>query len=133
MKRKTSTRKSISTLKKKAWKVFSQYIRQKGSDWRGNAECVTCAKIAPWKTMHAGHFIAGRGNTILFEETNVHPQCYVCNVRKHGDQLNYYRFMVSTYGEDEVIRLTKLSKKTHPFTRDELTTLIQKYENNPNR
>lgn len=83
--------------------------------------------------MHAGHFIAGRGNTILFEETNVHPQCYVCNVRKHGDQLNYYRFMVSTYGEDEVIRLTKLSKKTHPFTRDELTTLIQKYENNPNR
>lgn len=78
--------------------------------------------------MQAGHFIAGRGNSILFLETNVHPQCYICNIRKHGNQLVYYRFMVRTYGEKEVKRLEKLSAKPRAFTVKELEELIKTYE-----
>ena len=117
----------ITSLKAKAWVVFSQYIRQKYADWQGYAACVTCQRIYYWKALHAGHFIAGRGNAILFEENGVHPQCYVCNVRKHGDQLNYYRFMVRTYGEDEVARLELLSKQSRKFTAEDLNKIIAKY------
>ena len=119
-------KKSVSSLKKKAWSAFSLYIRTKYADWRGYVSCVTCGVTKPIKEMQSGHFIGGRGNSILFEETNVHPQDYICNIRKHGNQLAYYRFMVKKYGEKEVKRLERLSKTTHQFTIAELEKIIKK-------
>lgn len=78
--------------------------------------------------MQAGHFLAGRGNSILFENNNVHPQCYSCNVMNHGEQLKYYRFMVKTYGEAEVKRLEKLKAKTRSFTIPELIKMREDFE-----
>jgi hypothetical protein len=68
-------KKSIKTLKKKAWKAFSEYIRRKYSGSGGLVKCVTCNKIDHWKSMHAGHYVDGRNNTVLFDERLVWPQC----------------------------------------------------------
>ena len=78
--------------------------------------------------MQAGHFIAGRGNAILFEENGVHPQCYICNITHKGEQLKYYRFMVGKYGEAEVERLEKLNKTMRKFTVNELQEMRTNYQ-----
>lgn len=125
MKRK---KESISSLKKIAWDLYSLIVRLTYADWRGYVKCCTCNDVRHYKdNMQAGHFIAGRGNSILFEKTNVHPQCYVCNIRKHGNQLEYYYFMKQKYGEKEIERLRRLSKESRSFTMTELREMIANF------
>ncbi len=59
--------------------------------------------------MHAGHFVQGRRNAVLFDERNVHPQCPGCNLYRSGNIINYYPFMLETYGQ-EVIDELKANK-----------------------
>ncbi|WP_204466220.1 hypothetical protein, partial [Bifidobacterium pullorum] len=51
-KRKVIDHKSRKYLHKKAWDLFSKYVRQKE-----NGVCFTCKKRDNWKNMQAGHFI----------------------------------------------------------------------------
>lgn len=102
---------SLKTLKTKAWKLFSEYIRRKYADDSGYVACVTCGSVAHWKQMQAGHFIPGRCNSILFEENGVHPQCRRCNYNE-GNGPEYYIFMEKTYGKDEIDRLRALRHQT---------------------
>ena len=76
--------------KKETWKLFSLYIRLKYADDNGYVSCCTCGIKKHYKEMQAGHFIAGRNNSILFEEKCVHPQCGRCNVYKHGNTVEYF-------------------------------------------
>lgn len=99
--------KSIKTLKAKAWKLFSEYIRRKYADENGMVKCCTCDHFAHWKQMQAGHFIPGRCNSILFEENGVHPQCRKCNYNE-GNGPEYYVFMLNKYGQEEIDRLRNL-------------------------
>ena len=121
---------SVSILKKRCWKIFSLYIRKKYLGEDGLISCVTCFSRHPIEQIHAGHFVPGRGNSILFDERGVFPQCYVCNVPKHGNTLAYLDFMRSHYGEkaEEIIQeLRTLAKQPKKFTKDELRELINKY------
>lgn len=120
--------KSIRILKNEVWKLFSEYVRRKNSDWRENCVCVTCGISKPWKELQAGHFISGRHNSVLFDERNVHPQCYRDNVCKHGDLLNYRDFMVKKYGEDVIAELRRLDRENKKFTRTELEKLKKYYK-----
>ena len=77
--------------------------------------------------MQAGHFVQGRGNSILFDERGVFPQDAMCNVFRHGALLEYRDFMVRHYGEkaEEVIAdLRKLGRQTKTFSIQELEDLI---------
>lgn len=111
MGQKTTKTKSIKSLKAKAWKLFSEYIRRKDADANGIAKCVTCGHEEHWKQMQAGHFIPGRCNSILFEESGVHVQCARCNYNE-GNGPEYYPFMLKTYGQAEIDRLRALRHKT---------------------
>jgi hypothetical protein len=71
---------SLSSLKKKCWKVFSEWIRRKDADEGGTDRCYTCGKLAHWKELHAGHAIPGRHNAVLFDTDIVKPQCPPCNI-----------------------------------------------------
>ena len=104
--------KNVSSIKKKCWKLFSEYIRRKYSDSNGNARCISCGAIKPWKQMQSGHYIDGRCNAVLFEEDLVHVQCFACNCMLHGKKSEYAAFMYETYGEDRVNELRVLSKTT---------------------
>lgn len=128
MPKKKIKKKSISQLKKEAWRLVSLFIRQRGADSRGFNTCVTCGVRKHYKELQAGHFIGGRHNAILFEPRAIHPQCYSCNVMKHGDQINYFRFMQRTYGDKVIEELEKLNRTTKQFTTNELERIITKYQ-----
>lgn len=129
-------KKSLKKLKEKAWKMFSQFIRKNAANKDGYARCITCTdeKKAwrPWKQLQAGHFVPGRGNSILFAEHNVHPQCYVCNCILGGNWTEYYKFMKQTYGMEVIDHLISLKNKTKIMTIQDYEDLIELYKNYEN-
>lgn len=120
--------KGVKELKKDLWNIFSRYIRLRDSDWRGYSSCCTCGLTKQWKEMQAGHFIPGRHNSILFDERNVHAQCYGCNIRKQGNTVKYFRFMQEKYGDEIIEELEKLDLQEKSFTEIELKEMIDKYK-----
>lgn len=116
---------TVSSLKKKAWTLFSLYIRLKYTDWRGWNACVTCGVVKHYKQMQAGHFIPGRRNLILFDERGVHPQCYRCNIELKSNPRKYQAFMERTYGLEVIAELDRLEDMDKQFTPTELEDLIK--------
>lgn len=86
-----------SQLKKKLWKVFATYIKN-----RDNWTCVTCGKKATGQGMHAGHYIAKAacGADYYFHEKNVHATCAYCNLALEGNRPAYRKFILEKYGEE---------------------------------
>lgn len=103
---------SVSKLKKKAWDAFSLYIRTKYADWAGNVECYTCGKKFTIKTTQAGHGIAGRNNSVLFEESLVRPQCVGCNFFGGGKYGIFMDKLIKEYGAEMFGRLVQKSTLT---------------------
>jgi len=114
-------------LKKRTWKEFSIFIRTRGADAEGFVCCATCGVKKHWKEIQAGHFIAGRLNSNLFDERGVHPQCGLCNVVKKGNGPKYYQFMESTYGKEVIDELMRQNDQTHKWLPGELESIWHKY------
>lgn len=122
----------ISTLKRKAWKLFSEYIRLR--DCLGTTglpdygRCITCQKTVPKSLLQAGHFIAGRHNAGLFSERGVHAQCYNCNINLRGNTLEYRRRIIEKYGEGVDEELEHEAAQSRKFTPSELEELKLYYK-----
>jgi hypothetical protein len=128
MKKKQKKQWSVAHLKNKLiWPIFSKYIRLSYADWRGNVACCTCGATVPWKRAQAGHFVPGRGNSILFDERNVHPQCYVCNIRLKGNPRKYEAFMRAKYGQDVINELDRNAGQPREFAYQELVDMYNHY------
>jgi len=119
---------TVSYLKKKVWVEFSKYIRMRDATPSGITSCVTCGKTGHYKTFQAGHFIPGRGNSILFDERGVHPQCYLCNGPLKGNPRKYEAFMKKKYGQKVIDKLDKLVGQAKKFTETELIDLWNYYK-----
>jgi 5-methylcytosine-specific restriction endonuclease McrA len=114
--------KSVSWWKKKAWNVFSKWIRE-----RDNYTCITCGKKGRGSFMHAGHYISRKHSATMFNERNVHAQCMNCNMWGYGNMGVYTLKLQEKYGAEIVKDLTEESQKTRQFTVEELKALILKY------
>lgn len=114
--------------KKKAWTYFSKYIRLKHTDSNGWCKCVTCGAVDEWKKMQAGHFIDGRNNSVLFNETLVYPQCYGCNVCRNGNKVNYTLFMLQKHTIDEIKAFEGLKSVTKQIKESEYREIAEKYK-----
>jgi hypothetical protein len=115
---------SISTLKKKAWKVFSKWIRE-----RDKYVCYTCGKdLKGSPALHAGHFISRRVGATMFDEMNVHAQCMYCNMYNYGSTGAYAERLIADYGVETFQALLKRGRTTHQFTRQELQDIIHNYQ-----
>ena len=110
---------TISKLKKKLDKLFSEYIRLRDSDYKGNCKCISCGKEAPafGGSTHAGHLFSRRYLSIRFDEKNVNAQCAYCNTFLNGNQIKAARGVENKWGEGTVANLesrmhitTKLSR-----------------------
>lgn len=123
MKRKQSP----SALKNRCWKLFSEYIRRKDADDGGTVECYTCGKLMHWKESQAGHFVAGRGNAVLFNEDCVRVQCQRCNIWLGGNYQLYTLRMLKEIGEKGVNDLLSLRHKPLKLSRQALEDLISHY------
>lgn len=118
----------LGDLKKRAWKVFSQWVRitEKGI-------CFTCGKQKDYKEMDAGHyFTRGSGGTLLtFFPMNVHCQCDRCNRWLHGNMAKYREKMVEVYGQAKVDHLDLIRTRTVGVfkpTKAYYLSLIKKYK-----
>jgi hypothetical protein len=121
----------LKLTKKKAWKVFSDYIRKKYADSNGMAKCVTCGKVDNWKKMHAGHAISGRGGRVLFEEKIVRCQCFYCNCIKNGrydDFIYYLTEDEKSMTIEEYWQIKKESKLPVKLTLEDYKAVIEKYK-----
>lgn len=120
----------LSTAKKRAWKAFSLWVRHRGASGDTNV-CVTCGcryPITGRGAIQAGHFVAGRTNSILFDERNCHPQCYICNVVKKGNMVKYYKFMLKKYGQKVIDELDRLATKSVKYSVSDYLEIESKYK-----
>ena len=116
-----------SKAKKRAWKIFSLYIRTKGSIKDTN-QCVTCERTKLIKELQAGHFIPGRHNAVLFDERNCWPQCYACNVVLGGNGPKFYKFMLGIFGQRAIDKLEELDRTNRQIKTNEFLEIEEKYK-----
>lgn len=110
----------LRKFKKWVWKHFSDYVRE-----RDNWTCFTCGRYEKGSAMHAGHFISRVKASTLFDEMNVHAQCYGCNIGKKGNAGEYAYRLIQKYGQKAFDELVEKSRMTHRFTREELEGIYQ--------
>jgi len=115
VKKKTNAQK-----KKKLWKHFSKFIRE-----RDKYTCFICGRKGEGGGMHAGHFIPKSvgGLALYFHEDNVHACCYHCNINLGGN-LYLYGQKLGQAKCDELYKIKQQIIKDYPF--DEM---IEKYKN----
>ena len=125
---------TISKLKKKLDKIFSEYIRLRDSDYKGNCKCISCGKEAPafGGSTHAGHLFSRRYLSIRFDEKNVNAQCSYCNTFLNGNQIKAARGVENKWGEGTVANLesrmhvtTKLSRIDYEEAIDNIKRKIK--------
>jgi len=120
---------SLPKLKRKAWKVFSTFI--KGRD--GNV-CISCGKRGLVKSgWHAGHYQKAELCNIVYryDERMVASQCAVCNLWRRGNTIEYRKALIKKYGEKVVKELEEHYKDPLPMdfsVREFYEEIIKKYD-----
>lgn len=137
VRRKSGKSSERSRAKKAAWKAFSTYIRTRdcirftGDPTQG--KCVTCNRSYPFKQLQAGHFIQGRGNSVLFDDRLVYTQCVGCNgnppMGKGGNYVEYFVFMEKEWGREAIDAFRELKNETIKYSVVELQELEQEFKN----
>lgn len=119
---------SVGTLKRKAWKEFSIFIRTRRADEYGYVRCVTCGVRRHWKEVDAGHFLAGRYNSNLFDERGCNEQCKYCNGPKSSNGPMYYKWMLANHGQEVIDELIRQNDETRKWNPGQLESIFLKYK-----
>jgi hypothetical protein len=119
----------LPRLKKKLWKIFSEYIRRRDADHCGMVKCFTCPQILHWKDMDAGHYVPQSiALSLVFNEKNVHAQCGGCNRYKNGNLTIYALELQKKYGNTILEDLQSLRKENFRYTRADYMEMIERYK-----
>jgi len=123
---------SKKTIKDRAWRAFSKYIRLrdclKTAGTLTHGKCITCGKLLSIGFCDAGHFVSRKYNSTLFDERNVHIQCRYCNRFLNGNLLEYRRQIVRMYGEGADVELEDKALEICKRTPQDLTNLAEYYK-----
>lgn len=112
---------SLKGLRKKAWKLVSEYVRRKA-----NGKCYTCGDRKNWKEQNCGHYI--HGDSLDFEvDTNLRCQCVYCNRHLHGNSGIFLSRLIKELGYDPTDWLMEKKHKVRKFTCEELELVIGTY------
>lgn len=125
---------STKGLRKKAWDLFSIWVRQRKVDDdvmpEGANKCVTCGVIENWKYgLQAGHYIHGKNWMSGMDERNVWPQCVKCNKYLSGNAIPYSQFLLKKYGINIIETLQELRCQGWKPSRQELEDIVKRYSN----
>ncbi len=112
---------SLKSLRKKAWKLQSEYIRK-----NANYICFTCGAKLTKATSQAGHYI--HKDCLDFDPININCQCVRCNKWLSGNSGVYAERLIAEYGEQTIAELRVRSEQVKKFTIIELEELIAKYK-----
>lgn len=117
----------LKVVKGRVWDLCSEYVRRSHADENGVCTCVTCGARRYWKNMQAGHYVGGRGNSVLFNEEIIYPQCDACNIFKHGAYDRYTIFMVKKHGLEKTEEFLALKHKVLKWNVAYLEDLEEHY------
>jgi hypothetical protein len=122
-----------SKMKEKAWSWFSKYRRLLFTKPDGTCTCVTCGIVKDWKEMHAGHYVDGRNNSVLFDEELVYPQCFHCNSKRWGclagNKIKYTIFLLRQgYSAEQLDAFDNLKFETKKYTEEDFEDIKNKYK-----
>ena len=113
---------SKSAAKKRAWDIFSKWIRLRDAGPDGRVKCITCPSVKHWKDMDAGHYITRAKESTLFDEQNVSAQCGGCNRWQGGKFLEHARAIERKFGagtrdriERKAMQMCKRTLKDYQF------------------
>ena len=116
-----------SVIVKELDKVFSWYIRQKAANLDEFVECFTCGRYYHWKKIQAGHFMSRARYSTRWDEENVRPQCYGCNVMQQGRQFEFAKNLdKESPGKADAMHVASL--QTTKFADYELEEMIEHYK-----
>ena len=118
---KKKSKSKISTLKRKLWLHFANYIKK-----RDKYRCFTCGRLAEGSGLHCGHFIPKSvgGLLLYFHEENCRAQCYNCNINLGGNQYIFGQKL----GEAKVNQLSALKGKVLKVDENWYLERIKEYE-----
>lgn len=121
---------TISKLKKKLDKIFSEYIRRRDSDYRGYCKCISCNKEYPafGGKIHAGHLFSRRYLSIRYDEKNVNSQCSYCNTFLNGNQILASRGVERKWGKGVVEDLESRMNVVVKLSRIDYEEAIEFYK-----
>lgn len=115
---------------KKAWTVFSLYIRKKAEKEKGVIFCYTCDCVYKLKELQAGHCFHkgnGRYKALDFDEKHIRPQCGKCNVYTGGMVNIFQAKLTRELGIKAVENMIFRRKNELPLTLAELKEIYAKY------
>lgn len=119
--------KTILQLKKILDKLVSEYVRRRDADFNGYISCYTCGVKKHWKEIQCGHYISRTYSNLRWSLENLRPQCYSCNVMRHGNMDEYaLRLEREHPGTLEVLSRWKV--KTTPLKYFEMIELIDEFK-----
>jgi hypothetical protein len=113
---------SISSLKKKADLIFSNFIRA-----RDNWTCVLCGRK---EIVQCGHLIKRGKMATRYDEVNCHCLCSICNFKDQYEPQHYTRWFVKNYGALMYEDLVDRSKGIKQMKRIDYEGIIKKYGSN---
>jgi hypothetical protein len=117
--------KSIRSLEKKAWRLYSIHRRCTEGGFSGYVTCYTCGKSMFWKEAHLGHF---KHHKIDFHPDNTRIQCPGCNTYRDGKLDVYAIRLVEEIGLERVKALEVLAARFKGYSRIELNNIILEYK-----
>lgn len=121
---------SLKALKNQAWRLMSEFSRQKFADSFGQVSCVSCGIRNHWKTMDGGHFYhASRQRPVTYDHRNIHAQCRRCNYYASDARIKYTLFVESKYGTGTAEELRMLKHQGKEMKRLELEETILRLQN----
>jgi hypothetical protein len=126
--RRATAKSKTKGLKAKLWALVSKFVRLKDATPEGLNVCYTCDTPKFWKELQAGHGISGRGNSILFEIAIIRPQCYACNIHKHGNYEVFIPKLIHEIGLKTYEDFVSMSKKPRKLTSEWYESEIAYYQ-----
>lgn len=110
-------------------KWFSRFIRLRASDKNGIGKCITCGKIGEVKYMDCGHYIKRQHTATRFSEINCQTQCKRCNNFQQGNDVEFRKYLVKKYGEEQILLLESQKYKTAKRGQFEIKAIAEYYKN----
>ena len=119
---------TISKLKKKLDKLFSEYIRRRNADHLGRVKCFTCGVEKHWKEQQAGHFQSRSQHSTRWDEVNVQVQCVKCNMYRQGEQYKFGMYLDQRFGDGTAEDLENRAKTIIKINRVDYEEAIERFK-----
>jgi hypothetical protein len=120
---------SLKSLKNKAWKLCSEFVRRKEADAGGFCGCYTCGAPIHWKLeAQAGHAIGGRTNSVLLDVDIIRPQCVACNVFRRGMYPVFAAKLIREHGLEWFEQKLSGAREVRKYTRSDFEAFIDSFK-----